>query len=127
MVRVETSSLEKHIFAFFLLFQVATKILFLCQSDSPVKSMHVNRWVPPSKCENSAGLVSSDGLCRCCWNIFPDLPGDRFRVRITVSCHGFFVSFNLDHYLSLPLSLMALTFLKNSSPWTIFNRTCLTP
>ena len=56
-VRVEeTSSLEKHIFAFFLLFQVATKILFLCQSDSPVKSMHVNRWVLSSKCENSAGL-----------------------------------------------------------------------
>lgn len=56
MVRVETSSLEKHIFAFFLLSQVATKILFLCQSDSPVKSMHVDRWVLSSKCENSAVL-----------------------------------------------------------------------
>ena len=67
MIRVRRPILSKNtFFALFLLAQVATRILFLHQSDSPIKFMQVNRQVLLQVCEQcwfgSRDWVSSDEL-----------------------------------------------------------------
>lgn len=43
VVRRGTRSLDEHLFILFILSQAATRILFLYQSDSPIKFLHVTR------------------------------------------------------------------------------------